>query len=591
MSSDLDLEQRYRRVLRLLPGYYRDKWEEDMLAAFLDSWLTGDPEEDEAIIEFCRPTWPEVASVAGLAARLYLGGRGAPRRYFAWGQAVRGAVLAVVLVHSVRALDGFVRLAWTHRLLSWLPAAPVNIPTAPSGGILPTTFYAVGCAWIVIFAALVLGHYRTARVLAALAIVPYLVALLRAELIGSPLPLFGAWAFWVLLDLAPVLAMAAFYRDVPAAARRPWLLALPASYLLVAVPLLAVQATGNFGWLPDFPGLCCILVTLVCPGPRTQGLVPRGGRLGRVVAGPDPARRRRWALPDRLARELPARPAPDRGKPGGTAHPGGRRRAGRSRRRPRPDSHARTATISAAGMKKRWPTQEDPGHAVPAPVAPVVRPGQRSGRGRPHAHRGRLQPADPARADTTAAQPSGITDRPASHAQPAGHAHRPVSGRLRRARHAGQPDPGLCYRKLGTPVTITSAAVSPVIEGPTTTPAGPQARSGSTPVGQARPVSGQARPVSTPVSGQARPVTTPVSQQAPPVPYGFAVAVPAADVAAVTAVITRAYDSRGAIDISVAGKTWAAPHVIKPFPGRQFQIFLPSRNQALQLRRILVPPS
>jgi hypothetical protein len=30
MSGDLDLEQRYRRVL---PGYYRDKWEEDMIAA------------------------------------------------------------------------------------------------------------------------------------------------------------------------------------------------------------------------------------------------------------------------------------------------------------------------------------------------------------------------------------------------------------------------------------------------------------------------------------------------------------------------------------------------------------------------------
>ena len=42
MSSDLDLEDRYRRVLRLLPGYYRDKWEEDMVAAFLDSWHSGD---------------------------------------------------------------------------------------------------------------------------------------------------------------------------------------------------------------------------------------------------------------------------------------------------------------------------------------------------------------------------------------------------------------------------------------------------------------------------------------------------------------------------------------------------------------------
>ena len=58
-----------------------------------------------------------------------------------------------------------------------------------------------------------------------------------------------------------------------------------------------------------------------------------------------------------------------------------------------------------------------------------------------------------------------------------------------------------------------------------------------------------------------------------------------------TAVITQAYDSQGAIDISVAGKTWAAPEVIKPFPGRQFQIPLPSKNQALQLQRILVPPS
>jgi hypothetical protein len=51
MSGDLDLEQRYRRVLRLLPGYYRDKWEEDMVAAFLDSWMTGDPDEDSVTME------------------------------------------------------------------------------------------------------------------------------------------------------------------------------------------------------------------------------------------------------------------------------------------------------------------------------------------------------------------------------------------------------------------------------------------------------------------------------------------------------------------------------------------------------------
>ena len=108
-----DLERRYRRVLRLLPGYYREQWEEDMVAAFLDGWLTGDPEADEYITWAAGPGWAEVASVAGLAARLYLGGAGAPRRYFAWGQAIRRAVLVVTLVQATRGLDVLVRTAWS----------------------------------------------------------------------------------------------------------------------------------------------------------------------------------------------------------------------------------------------------------------------------------------------------------------------------------------------------------------------------------------------------------------------------------------------------------------------------------------------
>jgi hypothetical protein len=273
MSGDLSLEQRYRRVLRLLPGYYLDKWEEDMVAAFLDSWLTGDPEVDGCVLEFGRPTWPEVASVVTLAARLYLGSAGAPRRYLARGQAVRSAVLAVVLVHAVRAVDGFVRLAWARRLLG-VPGPPVYLPIPPWGGIWSAAFYAVGCAWIVVFAALVVGQYRAARVLAALAIVPSLVALLQSQLTGaSPVP-FGPWAFWVLFALAPVVAMGAFCPGTPGAppaARRRWLLALPVGYLLVYAPLLAVQATGNVAWLPDTPGLFCLLVSLAClaHAPRT----------------------------------------------------------------------------------------------------------------------------------------------------------------------------------------------------------------------------------------------------------------------------------------------------------------------------------
>ena len=111
-----------------------------------------------------------------------------------------------------------------------------------------------------------------------------------------------------------------------------------------------------------------------------------------------------------------------------------------------------------------------------------------------------------------------------------------------------------CYRPVGTPVTITSAGVSPV--------------------------------------SASRP-TAPPGQPAQPTQYGFTVAVPAADVAAMTAVMTQAADSGGAVGISVAGKLWEAPQVVKPFqlPGRLLQIALLSKNQAVQLYRLLVPPS
>jgi hypothetical protein len=281
MSGDLDLEQRYRRVLRLLPGYYRDKWEEDMVAAFLDTWLTGDPDEDSVTMEFDRPGWREVASVAGLAARLYLGGAVAPRRYFAWGEAVRRAALAMALVHAMVGLNTLVFLAWSRRLFG-LPAPPASLAIASPGGILPpAVWYVADYAWIVIFVALVLGHYRTARVIAVLAIVPDLVWLLQGQFTrafqAAPI---GPWAFWVLFNLAPVLAMAAFHRDAPPAARRPWLLALPAGYLLVAVPELVVQATGNSAWLPDSSGLFCLLVSLACLAHAPRALSRRTAGTG-----------------------------------------------------------------------------------------------------------------------------------------------------------------------------------------------------------------------------------------------------------------------------------------------------------------------
>jgi hypothetical protein len=100
-----------------------------------------------------------------------------------------------------------------------------------------------------------------------------------------------------------------------------------------------------------------------------------------------------------------------------------------------------------------------------------------------------------------------------------------------------------CYLPVGRPVTITSAAVSSV--------------------------------------------TTNRNQ---PASYGFVVAFPTADVAALTAVIRQAYDSGDALGMSVAGKLWQAPQPRSKFIAlRAEQINLLSRTQALQLYRLLVP--
>jgi hypothetical protein len=160
-------------------------------------------------------------------------------------------------------LEVLVRTAWSRRLFG-LPAPPASLAVFSPGGVWPTVYDLVNVAWVVIFVTLALAHYRTARVLAALAIVPGLAALLQAGLTGiMPAP-FGPWAWWVLFNLALVVAMAAFHQDAPPPARLPWLLALPAGYLLVFGPVLVALATGNSAWLPDWPGVCCLLVALAC---------------------------------------------------------------------------------------------------------------------------------------------------------------------------------------------------------------------------------------------------------------------------------------------------------------------------------------
>jgi hypothetical protein len=126
----------------------------------------------------------------------------------------------------------------------------------------------------------------------------------------------------------------------------------------------------------------------------------------------------------------------------------------------------------------------------------------------------------------------------------------------------GGGNPGTCYRTTGTQVTITSAAVSPV--------------------------------------SSFRPPPPP-GQQAVPVQYVFWITVPAADAPALTAVTTAvtgpqrpptqgpptASVATSALIISVAGRTWVLVGFGTQFAGRQFEVALSSRNQALQLQHLL----
>jgi len=123
-------------------------------------------------------------------------------------------------------------------------------------------------------------------------------------------------------------------------------------------------------------------------------------------------------------------------------------------------------------------------------------------------------------------------------------------------------NPAMCYRPAGTPVTITSAAASSI------SPFRPPPPPGQPPV---------------------------------PVQYGFWITLPAADAPALTAVITTvagpqrpqgppvASAATAALTISVAGRTWFPVGFGIGLAGRQLQVDLSSRNQALQLQRMLAP--
>lgn len=262
------LEQRYRRLLRILPAGYRDAWQEEMVTTFLASMRTDDPEQAEYLADFGRPSWGEMASVVALAIRLRLpgwrlklGGPGAPPRSVLCGDAIRLVALSALLVIAVGAPTTLTTLLWLIGRSSWvpwlLPGSTIDNPAL----LTPWYRFASNASllWLLAYLAVLVGQRRIAQLLAVLA-----ALLVDITLLANPgAPVSVSRLAYAAANLLPVLALAAFRRDTPRPRYRPWLLALFIGIGLQA-GLLALTAPHDLHTfaLLDWPATCCL--ALVC---------------------------------------------------------------------------------------------------------------------------------------------------------------------------------------------------------------------------------------------------------------------------------------------------------------------------------------
>jgi len=263
-SEPSRLERDYRRVLRLLPAGYRQRWADDMVGALLDAEQSAaaasaageGPErqaEERAIALLQRPPLREVAGVAALAVRLHLASPQTPGASTAArlrGDAVRRVALVGLLAAAGPALLSAVTSLYT-------PVAPeLGAAGHTRGDAVTSAVWAL--AWVAAYALLVTGRYRTASVLAALVVVPDLrhpvETLVNAREV-SPGTLLGSLC-WLLVVLVPLAALLAWRSDAPRPGRW-WLLALPVVAALGLAPWLLWRATGVMA-APDAAGSLCL---------------------------------------------------------------------------------------------------------------------------------------------------------------------------------------------------------------------------------------------------------------------------------------------------------------------------------------------
>ena len=207
------IEERYRLVLRLLPPSYRQRWEEDMVAAFLESVTPDNPEEAEYVRDFGRPSRSEIFSVVGLALRLRVGHPGAPPRYVAWAQAVRLAALGWLFTYAVAGTTTLTFHLW---LVGRVPglAAPRGSELMPSQtDRWMTAAIVIAVLWLPAYVALLVADRRVARSLVLLAAGAQAILILAEA--GRGAPVGGTLLVLLALDALVALSMLAFHPGAP----------------------------------------------------------------------------------------------------------------------------------------------------------------------------------------------------------------------------------------------------------------------------------------------------------------------------------------------------------------------------------------
>lgn len=218
------LENRYRLLLRVLPAWYRAEREEEMLGVFLAD------RTDDLDLEYGWPGWAETWPILGLAFRARLDG---PPRAAAVGAVVRLVAVIGLLMQSVLLMGAVAGLAMNF---------DVRVQMSPYQLIV------VAVVPVAAFVSLVTGHRVLARILAAVALVPGLIAL-SSVFTPHDMVVPQLWSAMVVnapLWLTVACLIAGFHDQAPMPPAKPWLRALAVGSVLAVVCVVATTVVPPY---------------------------------------------------------------------------------------------------------------------------------------------------------------------------------------------------------------------------------------------------------------------------------------------------------------------------------------------------------